>query len=114
MVVEKKIVVLLIMLVFSGGAIAQKTPVIKIKRSDFEKAGRIQDVIKDIPSDCKVTSYVFSLVVAGSEKSMVVNNEALMEIKGLVNPMSQKKLFFEDIKSNCRSKHKNKYTIILE
>ncbi len=105
---------LLIFLFASSFLFAQKATVINITRAELKKAYVLSDLIKDIPKDCKVQSYKLALVVKGVEKSMEVIGDVLEPLVKTNTEMVKERFFIEKIKSNCTSKHKQSYKIIIE
>lgn len=81
---------------------------------ELKKAYVLSDLIKDIPKDCKVKSYKLALVVMGVEKSMEVAGDVLASIVKHDSLLVKEKFFIEKIKSNCTSKHKQSYKIVIE
>lgn len=114
MVKAKHIFNIIVLLFIVGKVEAQKTKLIKIKFDEFKKSNRIQDVIKDIPNDCKITSYDVSIVVSGNEKTASFEGETLSKEITQMYIAKGQKIFFENIQSGCASKHKSKYSVVLE
>lgn len=114
MVTFKQILLTVSLAFCLGNVNAQKSKEIKMKSADFEKAYRLQDVIKDIPSDCKVKSYELSVVIAGSEKSVELEGEVLSNDIKAIFAQPGRKIFIQRITTSCTAKHKTKYTVILE
>lgn len=109
---------LFLILLFSISAIqAQKKgshTEIKVKHDLIKEAKFLSDVIKDIPSDCKVLSWEVFVVTKGSEKSVTNPDGSLPGwLKdGYLRPGTA--FFAERIRSECEKKHKSKYKIIIE
>jgi hypothetical protein len=114
MVKPKQIFLVLLVAFCLGSVNAQKSKEIKMKLADFKKAYRLHDVIKDIPGDCKVESYELSVVVMGNEKVLSIDGDILSEDVRTIATKVGQKIFFENISSNCKSKHKPKYTVVLD
>lgn len=87
---------------------------INITRVELKKVYVLSDLIKDIPKDCKVKSYKLALVVKGVEKIMDVEGDILVSFLKTNAEIVQGKFFIEKIKSNCTSKHKQSYKIVVE
>jgi len=94
----------------------------KISRSELLKAERITDLVKDIPVDCKVTSYVFKITrykeVKGktektekTDKLKCVGNELRLDMQDLFKASDKgDKFSFEKLETACLEKHKKKYS----
>ncbi len=93
---------------------AQKAEVVKIKRKEIEKAGKLADILKDISTNCEIKSYVFSIVVNGSESSLPINGQELNEFRYILLNVNTKQFFIEKIQSNCKPRPKSRYKVIIE
>ena len=93
---------------------SQKAEVVKIKRKEIEKAGKLADILKDIPTNCEIKSYVFSIVFNGSESSLTIKGQELNEFRYILLNVNTKQFFIEKIQSNCKPRPKSRYKVIIE
>lgn len=77
----------------------------------MKEAKLLSDIIKDIPKDCEVKSYEYSVIVKGVEKTATMNSGA---IESWVREGWEMTFFVENIRSGCPSKHKKKYKIVVQ
>jgi hypothetical protein len=108
-----KLPAIIVFLFIASFSLAQKATVIKITKEELKKAYRINDLIKVIPNDCKVNSYVYSIVVMGSEKTQEISGDLLENWLKSNHAILNGVFFIEKINSECRNKHKQKYKIVV-
>lgn len=76
------------------------------------KAELITELVKDIPTDCKVTGYIFSYTPLKGKpyKINCVGNELRLEIQNLFKKSKEgDKFWFDKLETACLEKHKTKY-----
>ena len=93
------------------GQKASKITTIKLTKEEMKTKKLLSDIIKDIPADCEVKSYKYSIVIKGMEKTGSMNNGA---IESWLRDGTAITFFVEQINSSCPSKHKAKYKIVVE
>lgn len=88
---------------------------IKVSKVKLANDSLITNLIKDIPTDCKVTGYTFSIKT--NEKIFkidCVGNELRLEIQGTFKIAKVgDKFSFDKIETACLEKHKKKYSFIV-
>lgn len=111
---KQKILVFFTLFLLTAFSFAQKSEVVKIKRKEIEKAGKLADILKDISTTCEIKSYIFSIVVDGSEKSLPIKGQELNEIRYILLDPYYKQFFIEKIQSTCKPRPKSRYKVIIE
>lgn len=110
----------LILLVFTiiSFRINAQTKEIHFKKEKIKNISELNEIISDIPKDCKVSTFIFSVSSGGSLKEFVCsggNGGIAQEVKNLISSKANGEWFFvEKIKSDCEKSHKQNYKIILE
>ena len=93
----------------------KNSSITKISKTKIVQDSLITNLIKDIPQDCKVTGYVFS--VRTNKKLLKVNcvgNELRLEIQTAFKKTNKgDTLNFDKIETACLEKHKKKYSFIV-
>ena len=110
-----KLLFQIIFLFFCLSTFGQKATEIKIAKDKISAAKTIQDIISDIPKDCKVTNFILSLNKDGLKEFTIFGQVLSPETKALIGSLEKGKLFFiENITSGCPKSHKKGYKIIVE
>ena len=84
--------------------------IIKIPRAEFVKAVKIQDIIKEIPSECNIS--LCSLIIT-DDKIYLDEHHKGNTFGRFVKLNSCKSVYLENIISSCPTKHKANYKIIV-
>ena len=91
---------------------SQKTGYVKMSVVDYQNAKTVKDLIKDMPSDCKIVACEVSVIANGTFASVIVNDEMIKWNRA--EAKKGDKIIFDGIKSTCPKKVKTKYKFILE
>lgn len=89
--------------------------IIKISKEQLIKCELITELIKDVPVDCKVTSYLFSIKTNDKTfKIDCVGNELRLEIQDAFKKANKgDKFSFNKLETACLEKHKKKYSFVI-
>lgn len=111
-----KKIILLTIIFFSFHSFSQTKKEIKITKKQLIASKTLNDLIPDIPKDCKVNSYFFSANINGSLKEFTCINEGMApELKAILQYKEKgQSVFIEKIKSDCEKSHKASYKLTLE
>lgn len=105
----------LLFILFSVHSFCQ-TKEIKVPLKALKEAKELNDIITDIPKDCKVQSYVTSYKSGNDLKEYTCMTNMIG--KDVIDMMSKKEkgafFFIEKIKSGCGKTPGGKYKIILD
>ena len=108
--------IVLILVPFLGFSQTKGGSITKVSKAKLIQDSLITDLIKDIPFDCKVTGYVYS--VRTNKKLFKINcvgNELRLEIQGSFKKANNgDTLNFDKLKTACLEKHKKKYSFIVK
>ena len=87
----------------------------KISKSKLIHDSLITNIIKDIPVDCKVTGYHYSVRTNNKQfKIKCVGNELRQEVQGTFKKANKgDTLIFDKLETACLAKHKKKYRFII-
>jgi hypothetical protein len=111
----KKIIPFLLMF-FALNSFSQATKEIKITKKQLTESKSLNDLISDIPKDCKVLSYIISIKFGNDLREYTCITSSLGS--NVVDMVSKKEkgysFFIEKIKSDCKNSPKGKFKIILE
>ncbi len=115
MLIKNSLKLILIALPFAGVSQNKTNSIIKISKTQLIKDSLITNLIKDIPADCKVTGYTFS--VRTNKKLFKINcvgNELRLEVQSAFKKANLgDTLNFTKMETACLDKHKKKYNFII-
>lgn len=100
------------LLVFSQ---AKPTEKIKISKSQFAKAKNLRNILPSLPKDCPISEYQFAIDSPQLKKTLKIKNGSITsDLKSIVKEMKAgQKFYIENIKSNCKTKFKNKHIFVI-
>jgi len=116
----KILIKILLLLIPVLGFSQKKASPEKISKSKLTEAQLITDLVKDVPVDCKVTGYKFTIKTynkVAEEKVYSINcvgNELRLEIESAFKKANiGDKFSFDKMETACLDKHKKKYSFII-
>jgi hypothetical protein len=111
----KKIIPFILMF-FTLNSFSQGKKEIKVTKKQVADSKAINDLISDIPKDCKVLSFIFSSDLNVGYREYSCSGESIpAEIKKILAKQEKGKFFFiEKVKADCIKTFPKDYKIILE
>lgn len=105
-----------LLLVASLNLTSQTPKEIKFPKAKLGEIKTLSDLISDIPKDCKVMSYIFSVKINSQLGEFSCQGGGISsELKVVISNKEKGEWFFiENIKSTCQKSHKSGYKITLE
>jgi hypothetical protein len=102
-------------LLFPFILVSQTNSGTKISKAKLITDSLITGIVKDIPADCKVTGYAFSIKTNNKDfKINCVGNELRIEIQKAFKKANVGDVFsFDKMETACLEKHKKKYIFII-
>lgn len=97
---------------FSQNKAKVKEEAIPVGTVLLAKVELITELVKDIPIDCHVTGYVFTMYLKDKKpfKINCVGNELSLEVQGQLKKAKEgDKFTFDKLETACLEKHKTKY-----
>ena len=111
----KSLLSVFFILVLAQGFSQKRSETLGVSKTKLTEVQLITELIKDIPADCKVTGYIFSIKTKDKTvKIHCVGNELRIEIQDAFKKADKGDLFsFNKLETACLEKHKKKYSFII-
>ena len=95
---------------------SQKKGELKIKKAQLKEIHIIQDLIKNIPTDCTIHKFTVVFNIVGHVKEFPSSSGSLTEQSlSVINSLEKgDKFFIEGIKTNCTKTHQPSYKIVID
>jgi hypothetical protein len=88
----------------------------KISLDKLMSSVKVSDLIKDIPSDCKISNYEVSLTNANGLHSVIATSDSIGKyfVNHLPTPKAGNKIFISLKSASCLPKIKKEYKFLIE
>lgn len=97
-------------------SIFSQTKEIKVEKKKITESVKLNDFISDLPKDCKVLRFIFTINHNSALKEFMVNGEGIAkEILALIAAKEKGQWFFiEQLKTECMKSHSPNYKVIIQ